>query len=226
MNNYEEGGKAEIANTAEEGLEVISKLNDGHISAEDVKDFNEFMGGLTGRISEISANIARLEKIPNAKDKLEGLRRKRIWLAAIRASVNAGTEGKRKKSAEKTKSAASHDNKPRIDNNPQKNNGFVPFIKNQEQERLAAEAVIKLVKAGKDPSKALQTIGYNEQGNKIKTSNSAFANLFKKDKNQVPKKRRSFMELRGIKTKKVKKEVKRTKFNPTIAKQIQSGKTL
>lgn len=225
--SYEEGGNFEISDTAVEGMEVLSRINDGTVTKEDAKMYTEFMGDMNGRISELNSSITRLSKIPGASNQLAELRAKKSRMMAIRAAVRAGTEGKRRPTPQRPRSKDKNENKPKFaENNKAKDFDFESFKRQEDRKRVASEAVLKLVKEGKDPSKVLRTIGYNEQGNKIQSNeNSAFVNMFSKEKSNSQKpKRRSFAELRGLKTKQAKKAVKRTEFDPVMAQRLQASR--
>ena len=80
----------------------------------------------------------------------------------MRAAVRAGSEGKRKSQHEKTKSASAAENKPKVKANRNKNNGYINFMHDMDQKRMASESILKLIKAGKDPSKVLRAISLNK----------------------------------------------------------------
>jgi len=181
-----EGGRAEYYEEAEAGSEVIAHLTDGDVTSQDLAEYNEFMGDLSNRLTELGNNISILQKSnnPEARAKAEVLRRKYLRLNQLKSVV---------------KEVGKDHSKPDKEQTPEEKE------KAKKRGDIAAK-ILEGMKEGKNPAKAMRLLNLAPNGKELALKEDAMfiAMMLAQGKNKSPEKEqppkdkpRSLAELTG-----------------------------
>ncbi|MGD9637800.1 MAG: hypothetical protein AB7U85_01920 [Alphaproteobacteria bacterium] len=113
------GGSAEIPNVVRQSKSVMATLSDGDVTPTDVLGFNNFVGNLSRRSSELDGKISVLKKLNSKKSQamLADLMLKRQYLRNIRNIVV--TQGKQYISNDKAEEIQAKNMQPTVVAKPQ-----------------------------------------------------------------------------------------------------------